>query len=76
MWYPLPDLHRQDNPQIACIVIVDEPTEAHGGSTAGPVFKAIMEDTLRYLEVPKEVTPSETTPVEEVAVPAMPTIIL
>lgn len=61
-----------DNPQIACIVIVDEPTEAHGGSTAGPVFKAIMEDTLRYLEVPKEVTPSETTPVEEVAVPAMP----
>ena len=31
-----------------------------------------MEDTLRYLEVPKDVTVSDTTPVEEVAVPAMP----
>lgn len=61
-----------DNPQIACIVIVDEPTEAHGGTTAGPVFRQIMEDCLRYLEVPKDVTPSETTPIEEVAVPAMP----
>ena len=58
-----------DAPQIACLVIVDEPIDAHGGSTAGPVFKNIMEDTLRYLEVPKEVTLQETQKVEEVAVP-------
>lgn len=61
-----------DNPQIACIVIVDEPTEAHGGTTAGPVFKNIMADTLRYLEVPKDVSVNESASVEEVAVPAMP----
>jgi stage V sporulation protein D (sporulation-specific penicillin-binding protein) len=61
-----------ENPQIACLVIVDEPTDAHGGSTAGPVFQQIMADTLRYLEVPKDVTISESTPLEEVTVPAMP----
>lgn len=60
-----------DDPQIACIVIVDEPTDAHGGSTAGPVFKAIMEDVLRYLEIPKDVTLTETTVAEEVEVPTL-----
>lgn len=61
-----------DNPQIACLVIVDEPIDAHGGSTAGPVFSSIMEDSLRYLEVPKDITIATTEPVEEVEVPAMP----
>lgn len=61
-----------DNPQIACLVIVDEPIDAHGGSTAGPVFSSIMEDSLRYLEVPKDITITKTEPVEEVEVPAMP----
>lgn len=60
-----------DNPQIACLVIVDEPNDAHGGSTAGPVFQNIMEDTLRYLEVPKNVTVNKTTTVEEVLVPSL-----
>lgn len=60
-----------DNPQIACLVIVDEPNDAHGGSTAGPVFQNIMEDTLRYLEVPKNVTVNKTTTVEEVPVPSL-----
>ena len=61
-----------ENPQIACIVIVDEPNDAHGGSTAGPVFQRIMEDSLRYLEVPKDVTVAPKATIEEVAVPAMP----
>ena len=60
-----------DNPQIACLVLVDEPNDAHGGSTAGPVFQNIMEDTLRYLEVPKNVTVSEGASVDEVAVPKL-----
>ena len=60
-----------DDPQIACLVIVDEPTDAHGGSTAGPVFRQIMEDTLRYLEIPKTVTVTESTGVEEVIVPKL-----
>lgn len=61
-----------EDPQIACLVIVDTPIDAHGGSTAGPVFQKIMEDSLRYLEVPKNVTVDKVEPVEEVAVPAMP----
>lgn len=61
-----------ENPQIACLVIVDDPIDAHGGATAGPVFQKIMEDSLRYLEVPKDVTITPTEAIEEVAVPAMP----
>ena len=61
-----------ENPQIACLVIVDEPTDAHGGSTAGPVFRQIMEDSLRYLEVPKDVEINEGAPVDEAEVPEMP----
>lgn len=60
-----------DNPQIACLVIVDEPNDAHGGSTAGPVFQNIMEESLRYLKVPKNVTVTEGAAVEEVAVPKL-----
>lgn len=60
-----------DDPKIACLVIVDEPTEAFGGSTAGPVFRQIMEDVLRYLEFPKTVTIAESTAVEESVVPKL-----
>lgn len=60
-----------DDPQIACLVIVDEPTDAHGGSTAGPVFRQIMEDTLRYLEIPKTVTIADPVTVDEVVVPKL-----
>ncbi len=60
-----------DDPKVACLVIVDEPIDAHGGSTAGPVFRQIMEDVLRYLEIPKAVTLTETTVVEEAAVPVL-----
>lgn len=60
-----------DNPKIACLVIVDEPNDAHGGSTAGPVFQKIMEESLRHLQVPKNVTVTEGAAVEEVAVPKL-----
>ena len=60
-----------DNPQVACIVIIDEPVDAYGGSTAGPVFKSIMEDVLRYLEIPKTVTVTPTTTVQEAVVPQL-----
>lgn len=64
-----------DNPQIACIVIVDEPKhEKMGGMVAGPVFSSIMADTLRYLNVPKtivenEIERSADEAVEKVIVP-------
>ncbi len=41
-----------DNPRIAAIVVFDEPHPAHfGGTVAAPVFKEIVENTLRYLSV-------------------------
>ena len=39
-----------DNPWLACIVMIDDPKSAYyGGVVAGPVFKEIIEDTLKYL---------------------------
>ena len=61
-----------DNPQIACIVIVDTPAGGGGGgSTAGPVFSRIMGDVLRYMNVPKNISIAEPAPVEEVEVPKL-----
>lgn len=43
-----------DNPRLACIVVVDAPQgyPYYGGWVAAPVFREIMKDALRYLEVP------------------------
>jgi stage V sporulation protein D (sporulation-specific penicillin-binding protein) len=42
-----------NDPQVVCLVFVDEPLQGfHQGSlAAAPVFKAVMEDTMRYLGV-------------------------
>lgn len=41
-----------DDPQIALLIVVDEPKMEHYGSlVAAPVAKRILEDSLRYLEV-------------------------
>lgn len=61
-----------NDPQIACIVIVDTSTnEAGGGVVAGPVFKSILEDTLRYLEIPKTIPLEKVTEVQEAYVPQL-----
>jgi cell division protein FtsI (penicillin-binding protein 3) len=40
-------------PQLAIIVVVDEPQGSHlGGVVAAPIFKDIAEQALRYLHVP------------------------
>jgi stage V sporulation protein D (sporulation-specific penicillin-binding protein) len=42
-----------ENPQIAALVIIDEPVGFYyGGQIAAPVFKAMMTDILQYLAVP------------------------
>jgi cell division protein FtsI (penicillin-binding protein 3) len=42
-----------DKPRFVLGVMIDEPQPAHyGGLVAGPVFKEIAEETLRYLGVP------------------------
>ncbi|MGL5750302.1 MAG: stage V sporulation protein D [Paraclostridium sp.] len=42
-----------DDPQIVVLAIVDEPTgvSAFGSTTAGPIVKEIMSDSLKYLGV-------------------------
>ena len=41
-----------DNPQIAMVVVFDEPHPSHfGGTVAAPVFKEVAQNALRYLGV-------------------------
>ena len=44
-----------DNPQIAVLVVVDEPQDQYYGSiVAAPLFKEIAQQTLTYLNVPPD----------------------
>lgn len=44
------------NPQVSIIVVIDEPVGAHGGGlVAGPAFKRVAEQVLRYMSVPPDV---------------------
>ncbi|MDI3534288.1 MAG: hypothetical protein PWQ82_653 [Thermosediminibacterales bacterium] len=46
-----------DDPQIAILVVLDEPVGVYyGGQTAGVVFKRIMYDVLRYLGIKPQTT--------------------
>ena len=51
-----------DDPQVACLVILDEPTGSsyYGGIIAAPVVKNIMEETLQYLGVEPRYNEDET----------------
>jgi cell division protein FtsI/penicillin-binding protein 2 len=49
-----------DDPQIAILVIIDEPQgKYYGGIVAAPVFKQIAQQTLNYLNVPPEAGPTK-----------------
>ncbi len=49
-----------DDPQLACIVILDEPVgEYYGSMIAAPVVGRIMEDSLRYLGVERQYSEGE-----------------
>lgn len=42
-----------ERPELAIIVVVDEPQPLHtGGLVAGPVFRRIAEQAVRYLDIP------------------------
>lgn len=59
------------NPKMTILVLVDEPkTSPYGGVVAAPAFRAIAEQSLRYLSVPLEVTPKDRPKVIEVKAPA------
>jgi cell division protein FtsI (penicillin-binding protein 3) len=49
-----------DHPEIAVLVVIDEPKETyHGGTVAAPVFKKIAQETLNYLNVPPQNGPTK-----------------
>lgn len=49
-----------DDPQLACIVILDDPVgEYYGSMIAAPVVGRIMEDSLRYLGVERQYSEAE-----------------
>lgn len=59
-----------DNPRIAVLVVVDAPQGVYyGGQVAAPVFKNIVLDTLRYLEVPPELKGEEKVIEAKITVP-------
>lgn len=45
----------QDNPELAILVVVDEPRKQYyGGDVAAPAFKTIMAESFNYLNIPPE----------------------
>ena len=47
-----------DNPEVACVVSLDEPVGAHlGGAVSAPVFARVVSDALHVLGVPPENDP-------------------
>ena len=59
-----------DEPRIAVLVVVDAPQGVYyGGQVAAPVFKNIVLDTLRYLEVPPELKNEATIEEKKITVP-------
>lgn len=59
-----------DNPQIVVLAIVDEPTgvAAFGSTTAGPIVKEVLQDTLKYLGVEEKYTEEEKEEFEKLQV--------
>ncbi len=51
-----------DHPRLVCLVLLDSPQGIQFGSQqAAPVFKDVMNDSLRYLQVPMDYLPSGAT---------------
>ena len=47
-----------ENPEVACVVSIDEPVGAHlGGAVSAPVFARVVADALHVLGVPPENDP-------------------
>lgn len=58
-----------DDPKVAVLVVVDEPSGVYyGGTVAGPITKAVLEDTLNYLEIPPIYNEKEQQDVEKMIV--------
>lgn len=61
-----------DNPRLVCLIVIDAPKgyPYYGGWVAAPVFREVMADSLRYLEVPRsEMSQEDSHQKKTVAVP-------
>jgi len=58
------------NPKIVVYVVVDEPNDkfAGGGSVAAPVFKKIVEQSLRHMNIAPTLQPEEIAQQKEVTI--------
>lgn len=67
-----------DDPQVAILVVVDEPSGVYyGGTVAAPVAKVVLEQTLQYLEVLPIFTEKEKEKnVENVIVPDVKNLVI
>lgn len=67
-----------DDPQVAILVVVDEPSGVYyGGTVAAPVAKDVLKQTLQYLEVEPVFTEKEKENIEEnVLVPDVRNLII
>ncbi|MFZ5639898.1 MAG: penicillin-binding transpeptidase domain-containing protein, partial [Bacillota bacterium] len=50
-----------NDPRIAVLVVIDEPQGGiyYGGQIAAPVFRDVVRDILRYLNIPPQVNPED-----------------
>ncbi|KJS84091.1 MAG: stage V sporulation protein D [Peptococcaceae bacterium BICA1-8] len=63
-----------DEPRIAVLVVVDAPQGVYyGGQVAAPVFKNVILDSLRYLEVPPELKNGVIIEEKKITVPDIKT---
>lgn len=60
-----------DDPRIAVLVILDEPTAGviYGGQIAAPVVQQIFDDTFRYLDIEPKYSAEEQAKIKQVVVP-------
>ena len=47
-----------NDPRLVCLVVVDSPQGVYyGGQVAAPAFRDIIQDSLRYLQIPAQIEP-------------------
>ena len=61
-----------ENPRLAAIVVVDDPQGEkpyYGGSVAGPVFKEIATEAMKYMGVEPSIVPRRAVRTKGATIP-------
>lgn len=65
-----------DDPELVCLVVVDEPSGVfYGSQVAAPIFKAVMSDVLRYLRIAPSETADDGLENEEEVIAQVPNLV-